>query len=102
MFLLQLCNYSANNVRETIVDIKANKIELEIEDILNEVSKIWFEISTNMPALEFDGRINENRHRHIKFHCHTHFSLSFSLPFSRLSTQKSDNGCKQFAKISKR
>lgn len=41
VFFLQLCNGQQNNFRDTIIDIKANKIELQIEDILSEVS-LWF------------------------------------------------------------
>lgn len=34
----QLCQVPQNNIRETVVDIKANKIEMQIDDILTEVS----------------------------------------------------------------
>lgn len=37
-FVFKLCNLPQNNLRDTIIDIKANKIELQIEDILTEVS----------------------------------------------------------------
>lgn len=37
-FLFKWCNFPQNNVRDTIIDIKANKIELQIEDVLTEVS----------------------------------------------------------------
>lgn len=37
----QLCQLPQNNIRETVVDIKANKIEIQIDDILAEVELVY-------------------------------------------------------------
>ncbi|XP_055301093.1 syntaxin-4 [Sitodiplosis mosellana] len=50
--LKRLCNCPPNNIRDTIIDIKANKIELQIEDILSEYTKIRQWIQTIRENIE--------------------------------------------------
>ncbi|XP_031628587.1 syntaxin-4 [Contarinia nasturtii] len=44
--LKRLCNSQQNNLRDTVIDIKANKVELQIENILSEYTTIrqWLQI----------------------------------------------------------
>lgn len=120
MFNLQLCNCPPNNVRDTIIDIKANKIELQIEDILSEVSvlsKVFILLKINYCEnffFFFSGVFDMISINFSIFLCVLNFFFetdkicfvlfSFRTMLCRYltSTQKSDNGSKQFARISKR